>query len=313
MQENDHEAGVLANADHGPGGPASMFAAHGARSVPASTGSLAKQPCGDPSTNGLPGAMASPLGSTVLLNPVDSLHQPALGRAAESSECRQCDTSILVVDDCKLYRENLAAVLAANEAVAPTVAWDLLSLRAALSERTPDIVLLSMSTEGSTELLRTITGSTPHAKVIAVGVSEGDEPTIVACAEAGVSGYHLRNESFDDLLLLIGKVTSGGSACSPRVAAILLRRLSVLASERKPDTGELVLTAREIQILRMLEMGLSNREIADQLCIALHTVKNHVHSVLGKLGVSTRAQAVAVSRPMGCTEFSTRDLGNEPV
>ena len=208
----------------------------------------------------------------------------------------------MVVDDCTLYRENLAAVLAASDAVAPIVAWDLLSLKATLDEWTPDIVLLSVSTRDSAELLRIAATSAPDAKVIAVGVSEDDESTIVACAEAGVTGYHLRSESLDDLLLLIRKLSHGESVCSPKVSAILLRRLSMLAAERKPGSEELVLTAREIQILRMLEMGLSNRDIADQLCIALHTVKNHVHSVLGKLGVSTRAQAVAVSRSFNYTQ-----------
>jgi DNA-binding NarL/FixJ family response regulator len=204
----------------------------------------------------------------------------------------------LIVDDCTLYRENLATVLAANERATPRVAWDLPSLRCALEECTPEIVLLTMSTRDGVVLLQTVIASSPGAKVIAVGVSEDDESTIVACAEAGVTGYHLRSESLHDLLLLLRKVTHGDYACSPRVAAILLQRLSMLASKRKPGSEELVLTAREIQILRMLEMGLSNRDIADQLCIALHTVKNHVHSVLGKLGVRTRAQAVAVSRSL---------------
>ena len=60
---------------------------------------------------------------------------------------------------------------------------------------------------------------------------------------------------------------------------MLVRRLSALAARRQPAATELVLTPREVQILRMLEMGLSNRNIADQLGIAIHTVKNHVHSV----------------------------------
>jgi DNA-binding NarL/FixJ family response regulator len=229
------------------------------------------------------------------------------------SDSRRVVTTILIVDDCTLYRENLVVALASNDALAAHGAWDMASLLATLETCAPDVVLLSMSTKDSTALLRTMTASRPDVKVIAVGVWEGDEPTIVACAEDGVTGYHLRDESFEDLVRLIDKVIEGDSVCSPRVATILLRRLSKLASERKPDTGELVLTAREIQILGMLEMGLSNREIANQLCIALHTVKNHVHSVLGKLGVSTRAQAVALSRSMRCTETSPRDLGPEPV
>jgi DNA-binding NarL/FixJ family response regulator len=60
----------------------------------------------------------------------------------------------------------------------------------------------------------------------------------------------------------------------------------------------LVLTAREAEILRFLQLGLSNREIAEQLCIAVHTVKNHVHSLLTKLGVNTRGQAAALAHSM---------------
>lgn len=208
----------------------------------------------------------------------------------------QLTATILIVDDCMLYRENLAVALSANEALSTHAAWDMGSLLAAFDACNPDIVLLSMSTAGSAALLEAMTAARPDVKVIAVGVWEGDEATIVASAEAGVTGYHLRDESFADLLQLIREVAEGESVCSPKVAAVLLRRLSALASVRKPEMAELLLTAREIEILGLLEVGLSNREIANQLCIALHTVKNHVHSVLGKLGVGTRAQAVAAAR-----------------
>jgi DNA-binding NarL/FixJ family response regulator len=296
--ETIHWNAVLANNEDGPECPGDRSAAHGGRSAPILTGSLPSNAHGDPSTNGFASATASLPGAIAVLNRVGGSRDPALGWESAPRERRRSDTRILIVDDCTLYRENLATVLAANERATPRVAWDLPSLRCALEECTPEIVLLTMSTRDGVVLLQTVIASSPGAKVIAVGVSEDDESTIVACAEAGVTGYHLRSESLHDLLLLLRKVTHGDYACSPRVAAILLQRLSMLASKRKPGSEELVLTAREIQILRMLEMGLSNRDIADQLCIALHTVKNHVHSVLGKLGVRTRAQAVAVSRSL---------------
>jgi DNA-binding NarL/FixJ family response regulator len=78
----------------------------------------------------------------------------------------------------------------------------------------------------------------------------------------------------------------------------------MLASQRQPEVKELVLTAREIQILRLLESGLSNQEVAQHLCIALPTVKNHVHSVLRKLGVSTRGEAAAYARSMRRNEIA---------
>jgi DNA-binding NarL/FixJ family response regulator len=212
------------------------------------------------------------------------------------------DARVLIVGDCTLYRDYLAAVLASHGAIAPGVAWDLPSLVASYETTVPRVILLDMSTRNSAMLLRQALKLSPHVRVVVLGVSEDDESEIVACAEAGVAGYHLRSESLKDLLVLIHKVAAGESLCSPRVSAILLRRLSTLASQRQPAAKELVLTSREIQILRLLEMGLSNRDIAEQLCIAVHTVKNHVHSLLAKLGVSTRAQAAALARATAFTD-----------
>ena len=216
------------------------------------------------------------------------------------------DESILIVDDCTLYRENLAATFARYGTAAPSVAWDLPSLVTALEDTTPSIVLLNIATRGSALLLRAAMEISPNVRVIVLGVSEDDESEIVACAEAGVAGYHMRTESLDDLLVLMRKVAAGKSFCSPRVSAILLRRLSALASQRPPAANELVLTAREAQILRMLELGLSNQDIATQLGIAVHTVKNHVHSLLTKLDVSTRAEAAALSRTVHTPRANTR-------
>lgn len=206
------------------------------------------------------------------------------------------DLRILIVDDCRVLREYLAAVLASHGAAPPGMAWDLVSLIAAFEATLPRIILLNTRTRDSSMLLRQAIKLGPHVRLVALGVLEDDENEIVSYAEAGVAGYHLRNESLEDLLVLLHKVAAGGSMCSPRVSAILLRRLSALAAQRSPATNDLVLTSREIQILRMLEMGLTNRDIAERLQIAVHTVKNHVHSLLTKLGVSTRAQAAARAR-----------------
>jgi DNA-binding NarL/FixJ family response regulator len=206
------------------------------------------------------------------------------------------DERLLIIDDCTLYRENLAAIFILNGMAAPSGAWDLPSLVLALEGTQPRVVLLNMATRGSHLLLRAAMDINPNMRVIVLGVSEDDESEIVACAEAGVAGYHMRTDSLEDLLALIHNVAAGESSCPPRVSAILLRRLSTLASEPQPVVRELALTVRETQILTMLELGRSNRDIAAQLRIAVHTVKNHVHSLLTKLGVSTRAEAAALSR-----------------
>lgn len=212
------------------------------------------------------------------------------------------EVRVLVVDDYTLYREYLVGVLSAHGAFNTNVAWDLSSLISGIEHSMPGLVLLNMATRDNLMLLRHAFKLSPNARVIALGLSEENEAEIIACAEAGVAGFHLRTESVEELIALLRKVTAGESACSPAVSAILLRRLSTLASERPPVAKELALTAREAQILQMLELGLSNRDIAAQLCIALHTVKNHVHSLLTKLDVSTRAQAAALSRTIRYSE-----------
>lgn len=203
---------------------------------------------------------------------------------------------VLILDDCRLFRECLAGTMEFSGNPEPVVAWDLSSLVQALSEADVGVVLLSMTTHGSHLLLRATMDIDPTIRVIVLGVSEDDETGIVACAEAGVVGYHMRSDSFDDLMVLIHKVVAGEICCPPTVAAILLQRLLTLTSQPPAVVQDLALTAREVQILGMLELGRSNRDIAERLDIAVHTVKNHVHSLLAKLGVTTRAQAAAMWR-----------------
>ena len=165
------------------------------------------------------------------------------------------------------------------------------SLISAFGHDTPGIILLNIATRDSAALLRVMAEISPNSRVIALGVAADDESSIVMCAEAGVAGYHLRTESLDDLLALIPRVAAGETFLSAKISAMLLKRLSALAAPR-PVARELVLTEREDQN----PQGLSNRDIATRLCIAIPTVKYHVHSVLTKLGVNTRADAAALFR-----------------
>lgn len=203
---------------------------------------------------------------------------------------------ILIIDDCTLHRENLAATLRLKGAADLGAASDLPSLVLALEVTRPNIMLLNVATRDSALLLRAATDMNPDAGLIVLGLSDEDESQIVACAEAGAAGYHMKTENLDDLLIVIGRVATGETSCSSSLASMLLRRLAVLASQRRPAARELALTGREAQILQMLELGMSNHDIAARLSIAVHTVKNHVHSLLKKLGVSTRSEAAALSR-----------------
>ncbi|MET0897010.1 MAG: response regulator transcription factor [Mycobacterium sp.] len=220
----------------------------------------------------------------------ESVSEPA------SADDFEGDQSVLIIDDCTLFRENLAAVLAVTGVPVAGLAWDLPSLVMAFDRSNAGLILLDMSTAGSDLLLRAVVDMSRAVPVIVFNMSEENESDIVACAEAGVAGYHMRSDTLQDLVTMIRKVSVGESFYSPRVSSVLLRRLSMMASSPQPTSKDLALTAREGQILKMLELGRSNRDIAVHLQIAVHTVKNHVHNLLTKLGVSSRAEAAALYR-----------------
>lgn len=201
---------------------------------------------------------------------------------------------ILIVDDCRLRRESVTEFFVTN-ATQVSRAWDMQSLCDEFDRCDPDVILVNMASYGAESLLRRSAELRGPSKVLAFGLSEVDEATVVLCVEAGVGGYHLRSESLEELLDFVRKVDAGETACSPLLSAILLRRVSELAA-RRPAANDSPLTVREEEVLKLLAMGLSNRDIARRLCIAVHTVKNHVHNLLTKLGARSRAEAVALYR-----------------
>jgi DNA-binding NarL/FixJ family response regulator len=150
---------------------------------------------------------------------------------------------------------------------------------------------------------RAIRDAAPDVWLVALAVPDADDE-IVAWAEAGIAGVLPRDGSFRDLVLMIHSVVRGETVCSPRTAATLLRRVAVLARTASAPAGVdasstverpgSALTSRETEIVRLMGRGLSNKEIAESLGIALPTVKNHIHHVLEKLQVRTRSEAAAV-------------------
>jgi len=202
---------------------------------------------------------------------------------------------VLVVDDSAMYREGLAASLAAEwgESAVHSAA-DLASMRMAIDRQVPDVILLNLASADSHALFLAARQASPASRVVVIGVRERDEDEIVACADLGVAGYHLRSEPLERLMTLIVAVDAGETMCSPRVTAIIMARLSSLAANQAPAARVLGLTPREVQILRLVDLGLSNKEIADRLCVEVHTVKNHMHNVLAKCGVRRRADAAAI-------------------
>lgn len=206
------------------------------------------------------------------------------------------DAPVLILDDFVLARDCLAASLTAHYNDV-RCAWNLPSLFRETECVMPQLILLDFGTHDSVNLLQVCMDLQPQPKVIVLGLSE--EWDVVTCAESGAAGLHLRSESFLQLLTLMNEVGNGRAHCSPDVSSLLLGRVyKTVAGRVDSDPAFGALTAREQEILGLIEEGLTNQQIASRLSVTVHTVKNHVHSLLAKLGVGSRAEASKVARAM---------------
>jgi DNA-binding NarL/FixJ family response regulator len=158
----------------------------------------------------------------------------------------------------------------------------------------PDVVLFDVADNGL-GWIEELFDAAPGAKVIVFGFDE-TEADVLAYARAGVSGFMTRKSSLDELIACIRSVDHDEFVCSPQVAAILLEGAGSAASSNGSGSPSSTLTARQLEILQLVDSGLSNKEIAQRLCIELSTVKNHVHHILEKLEVRSRREAAAALR-----------------
>ncbi|GAA2786647.1 response regulator transcription factor [Saccharopolyspora taberi] len=193
---------------------------------------------------------------------------------------------IVIVAPTRFYREGLTFVLqnvADFEVVSAAARIDDI----AVSERGIALVDVIGSPHGRSAVM-SLRARSPGLRIVVLGVSD-DESEIVAYAELGAAGYLTRGHSIAELVRTVRSAATGELRCSPRVAA-------ALSTGARPDGTAGPLSRREAEIVELLEQGLSNQEISRQLRIALATVKNHVHNILGKLGLQGRADAAAWAR-----------------
>jgi DNA-binding NarL/FixJ family response regulator len=199
----------------------------------------------------------------------------------------------LIVADVRLYREGLYESLSRRPHFSVVGAASNVNDALRLSGDTaPDIIIVDMATRQSLSVVRTLRHHFPNAPVVGFGVDEV-EGEVLACAEAGLAGYVACDASLDDLVRQIETVHRGELLCTPRMAATLFRRLESRARGDAQPPQAVTLTAREREVLRLVDGGLSNKEIAVRLNIEVSTVKHHVHNVLDKLHVTSRTQAAA--------------------
>ena len=215
--------------------------------------------------------------------------------------------SLLIADSLQLFRECLAAFLFKQDRFAvvgqAADATETLQLTAQLQ---PDVVLvgINLGKEDALYLTYEISSKQPHSKLIILGIPESEQ-AVFEFIEAGASGYTLRQSSLGDLVHTIEVVHRGEAICSPRIAFSIFERIAQLsrAGQDHREMQSSHLTPREEEILQLIAEGLSNKQIADRLCISRSTVKNHVHNILEKLEVRTRDEAVSYA--FGMKKLST--------
>ena len=197
---------------------------------------------------------------------------------------------VLIAGEIRLYREGLSLHLARQEQLEVVGSAETGDETCQMArELTPDVVLLDIAMYDSLHIVQQLHSAAPAAHVIALTMPEVDD-AVIACAEAGVSGFVMRNASLADLVDAIVAAARGETNVSPRVALTLLRRVGVLAADRAAASPHAELTARERDIVALIADGHSNKEIAARLNVELATVKNHVHNILDKLQVHRRGE-----------------------
>lgn len=210
---------------------------------------------------------------------------------------------ILLVDDQSLFRESLHALLSLQPdfqiLVEAANGEEALRLVATLK---PEVVLMDvrMPVMDGVEATRRIHASHPGSRVIMLTTFDDDEYVFEALRNGAV-GYLLKDTSAEKLHEAVRAAARGESFLQPSIAAKVLgefARLVKLSPEHPQPLPE-ALSPRELEILRLIATGATNRQIADHLYITEGTVKNHVTEILGKLGVTDRTQAALKARDLG--------------
>lgn len=198
---------------------------------------------------------------------------------------------ILIADDHPVIREGLSAMLSNVEGFEVVGeakdGQEVLDLALRLK---PDVVLMDLRMPGmdGVQAMRLIHAQCESVRFIILTVYDNDE-YIFEGIRAGASAYLLKDVSREELINAIREVHSGQSLLHPRITRKLLERVSSSTEAEQEST----LTEREIEILRLMANGASNKQIAVRLSISSHTVKTHVSNIYQKLEVNDRAEAVA--------------------
>jgi len=216
--------------------------------------------------------------------------------------------SILLVDDHKIVREGTRQLLEQSPDMHVVgEASDGVEAVNLVAEIQPDVIVMDVRLPrmNGIEATHTITTRFPMIKVLILSAYD-DDSYVFPLLEAGASGYLLKTSSGSELAEAIRLVFTGQTALSPRISAKIVNRLSGHQVYRKNNMPE-GLTEREMDVLRAAAHGHANKVIAAELEISVQTVQVHLRNIFGKLGVSSRSEAVARAIQYGWITLETRD------
>lgn len=210
---------------------------------------------------------------------------------------------VLLADDHALFREGLAGIIATQpdfEVVGE--AGDGLEALVKAQELMPDLILMDIGMPGcdGLEATRRIKRELPTVTIVILTVQEEEEKLFEAIKN-GAQGYLLKNLRSQEILTLLRGAVRGEAAITPALAGRMLEEFRRLSHEapHDPEEESAALTHREMEVLGLAAEGSTDKEIANSLCISLHTVKTHMRNILAKLQVSSRGEAARYARHRG--------------
>ncbi len=221
-------------------------------------------------------------------------------------------TRLAIVDDHQLAREGLRDMLA--DAFDIEVVGEAVNGREALllcSRLRPDLLLMDVRMPEMDGLAATREIKQRYPTVSVMMVTMHDNPDyLLEALKAGAAGYVLKDAPRNEVITAVRRVREGEASLDPELAARLLRRLATEGSGRRrgnsADGDHTVdsLTPRELEVLHLMQLGRTNRQVAQELYISRGTVKRHVENIIAKLEVSDRTQAVVRALELGVLELS---------
>lgn len=207
---------------------------------------------------------------------------------------------VLLVDDHELTRKGIGYGLKSYPEI--NVIGDVENGLKAIEfakQNQPDVVLMdiAMPVMNGVDATRKIIELCPNTKVIML-TSVNDSKEVTASFNSGAHGYCMKDIHSDSLLKVIKTIVEGAIWIDPKVANVVLEMLQTKQTESSPNINnadQFNLTTREKELLKLIAQGKSNKEIAEELFLSLHTVKNHVKSIIQKFSVSDRTQVAIIA------------------